>query len=79
MKRRDFVNKILAGGFKEIELIVDPSCKNTIIDFEFIKEAPDGGKLKEKAKDENGDQYEKYGHTSDCSDYMIVKAFANYV
>lgn len=78
IKRRDFANKMLAGGY-DIEIIVDPSCKKTITDFEFVKEAPDGGKLKEMTKDSHtGESYQKLGHHSDTVDYFLCSAFENY-
>lgn len=78
VKRRDFANKILASGY-DIELNIDESCKHLITDFEFVKEAPDGGKLKEKAKDSTtGETYEKLGHASDSADYLVCAAFENY-
>jgi len=77
VKRRDFINKIFASGY-DIRVIIDPSCKELIKDFEFIKEAPDGGKLKEKGKDTNGEIVEKLGHMSDNFDYYICSAFESY-
>lgn len=78
VKRRDFANKMFANGY-DIRIEVDESCKELITDFEFVKEAPDGGKLKEKAKDSlTGETYEKLGHMSDCFDYLICSAFENY-
>lgn len=59
---RDFMNKIFVEGLP-IKLLIDNSCRNLIADFEFMKESPDGGKMKTMAKDENtGSTYEKYGH-----------------
>jgi hypothetical protein len=78
VKRRDFANKMFAEGY-DIRLIFDPSCKRLITDFEFVKEAPDGGKLKEMTKDSNtGESYQKLAHHSDCWDYLICSAFEDY-
>jgi hypothetical protein len=78
IKRRDFANKLFAEGYP-IRQIIDPSCKHLITDFEFIKEAPDGGKLKEKVKDSNtGETYEKLGHMCDNWDYLVCAAFDMY-
>lgn len=78
VKRRDFANKMFANGY-DIEVEIDTECKHLITDFEFVKESPDGGKLKEKAKDNHtGETYEKLGHLSDSADYLICKAFENY-
>jgi hypothetical protein len=77
VKRRDFANKMLAEGY-DIRVVIDPNCKELIKDFEFVKEAPDGGKLKEKGKDQNGEIVEKVGHTSDSYEYLICGAFNIY-
>lgn len=75
---RDFVNKILADGLP-IDISISDKCKNLIADLEFMKEAPDGGKLIEKAKDPvTNATYEKYGHTSDSLRYFLVSAFSSY-
>ena len=78
VRSRDFTNKLLAVGYKNIKITISPKCKNLIKDLEFLKEAPDGGKLIEKTKDERtGQSYEKYGHTSDSMRYFFVGAFPN--
>jgi hypothetical protein len=69
IKRRDFANKMLTGGFN-ITIEIDERCKEMIGDFEFLKESPEGGKLKEK---KNG--AEVHGHTSDTLDGFITSAF----
>jgi len=76
---RDFCNKIFEDGFPTIEIEIDPKCKNLILDLEFLKESPDGGKLIEKATDKNtGQVYEKFGHMSDCLRYLLISAFKSY-
>lgn len=75
---RDFANKLFVEGLP-IKILIDNSCKNLIADFEFLKEAPDGGKMKTMAKDPNtGSTYEKYGHCSDSALYLWISAFNNY-
>ncbi len=77
MKRRDFANKMLNGGFN-IDIEIDSTCKNTLGDFEFLQVGPDGGKLKKKVTDKSkGMTYEEHGHTSDTFDYFICSAFSN--
>lgn len=76
IKSRDFCNKVLAGGFKQLEVIVSPKCKKLIADFDFLKEGPDGGYIKKKTKDENtGLEYEKYGHLFDTFKYSLIASF----
>lgn len=78
-KRRMFFNRILEGKLP-IKIMMDPGCKYTIADFEYIKETPDGTKLKQTVKDDKqGATYEKYGHTSDSADYLICSAFESYL
>lgn len=68
--RRDFMNKCLRGKYG-FDIEIDPGCKNLIADYEFIKENPNGGKLKVIAEI-NGIRCEKYGHTSDASDNFFA-------
>lgn len=78
IKRKEFMNKIFYGSVP-IDFTCDPKCVNFIMDCDYLKEAPDGGKLKETVKDENGKSYEKYGHTSDETEYVITSAFSDYM
>lgn len=74
LKRKDFINGLFEGTYKGYRIEIDPSCKHTISDYEFVKEDKDGKKLKEKKKDpETGVIYEKYGHTSDANDYFYCE------
>lgn len=77
VKRKEFMNKIMYGSLP-IDFICSSKCKNTINDLEFLKEGPDGGKLKQKVKDDNGKMYEKYGHCSDETEYVATSAFSDY-
>ncbi len=74
--RGNFMNLIFENQYRGITYLIDNTCKHTLNDYQFLKESPDGTKLKAKAKDKTtGVQYEKYGHTSDADEYFIVKAF----
>lgn len=77
VKRRDFINKLLANGY-DIRMTINSECKELIKDFEFVRESPDGKKLKEKGKDKNGEIVEKLCHVSDAFDYMVCSAFEMY-
>ena len=72
--RREFVNECLAH-VSDIMFVVDKNCKHTIEDLEKVQENAEGGKLKVKTKDQSGQSYEMYGHTSDCLDYFLMAAF----
>lgn len=73
--RGDFINAILENNFNEINIKISDLCKKLIQDLTYIKMRADGdGKLKEMVRDENsGVSYEKYGHTSDALDYLLVQ------
>ena len=76
--RGNWINAILSHQEGDIQIIINDSCSNTISDFSYVKEASDGTKHKEKTRDaETKVTYEKYGHMSDCADYMLTYAFAN--
>lgn len=72
--RGNFINDIilLKGMYK-----VSDNCRNTIIDYEYLKEAEDGTKAKLKTKDPTTHvSYQKYGHMSDTDDYFLCQFFA---
>lgn len=78
MKRRDFMNRLLAGkinfnGYKVV-LMIDEDCKQLIKDMTKLKVGVDG-KLKKRVKHpKNPDiTYEELGHTSDALEYFVVK------
>jgi hypothetical protein len=74
--RGDFINEILGNRFREIEILMDEKCKITIEDFMKVKKAPDGTKVKKKETDPISKvSSEKYGHTSDATDYLLCQVF----
>ena len=57
---------------------INEDCKKTINDFVLLKEAEDGDKLKEKETKVVGDSkitYQKVGHFTDLTDYLLCAAF----
>ena len=75
MRRRDFINYLLAGGFPDIRLQIDLECAKLIADMELIQ-LGDGEKLKEMYNDPVlGVRYQKLGHFSDTLDYLICALF----
>jgi len=75
--RGNFLNTIFESNYDGISISIGINCKNTIADYLYIKQDSDGTKLKEKAKDmATGVTYEKYGHTSDANDYLLLYVFA---
>lgn len=78
LKRRQFINKILNGGYN-IKVRVSKKCKLFIEDLENVQEDVDGKKAKKVTRDrETGSAYQKYGHFSDAFDYLLCEAFRGY-
>jgi hypothetical protein len=76
--RANFINKILDKNLYELNLIISDKCKTAIADFTNTKEAADGTKDKAKERDtKTGISYQKYGHLSDLTDYLICEAFSD--
>ena len=76
MARGNFINNIFEYNHKGIEVFINDKCSYTITDLLNTKEAQDGTKHKQKAKDkETGVTSEKYGHMTDCLDYQICIVF----
>jgi phage terminase large subunit len=74
--RGQFFNTILFNNFADIVFKIDPSKKEAISDFTNTKEASDGTKDKAKEKDsKSGVSYQKHGHISDATDYLLCYAF----
>lgn len=73
--RGNFINSCFDGTFSDLKIFIYENSVHLKNDLLFGKEASDGTKLKEKAKSEDGVQYEKYHHFSDSMDYMICEAF----
>lgn len=73
--RGDFINTCLEDPFKYIAIYLFDKSVYMKNDFLFGKEASDGTKHKERYKDDNGVQCEKYHHMSDALDYKICAAF----
>lgn len=74
--RANFINTIFESGYQGIEILIHTKCTKSINDYNFLKEASDGTKLKEKVRNPDTQvTYEKYGHTSDAGDYFLTMAF----
>lgn len=72
----NFINEMFENNVQGCSFKIGDSCKNTITDYLYVKEAPDGTKLKEKAKDPNtGITYERFGHCSDTDQYFLAQYF----
>jgi hypothetical protein len=77
VKRADFLNKMLYGGFN-IDIEVDPRCGELVADFTMCTQGPDGGKRKTKVKDSSGQEYQKNGHAGDAIEYFLASCFDDY-
>ncbi|MES1922389.1 hypothetical protein MHBO_003897, partial [Bonamia ostreae] len=78
ISRKNFINKLFEGKIDGWSIEIDPQCKNLIGDYEYIKEDINGKKEKKVVKDPStGESYQERGHTSDASDYLIIKVLKN--
>lgn len=82
LRRRDFLNKIFAGGTFEgtlVEIEISSECPKLIADCQFVMETVDGHMEKKKVTDKDtGQTYEKYGHQLDAMVYFICSAFKSF-
>lgn len=71
-----FVNDVYEGEIPGWSIVIYDTCPVSIEDYSQVKEAPEGGMLKEKTLDPldpmKKRKIEKYGHFSDCKRYFIV-------
>lgn len=73
--RQRYMEVVLAGG-THLRLVVDPSCKNMIGDFEHLVEDENGGFVKKVVKDkETGQQWEERGHCMDAFVYFASQCY----
>ncbi len=60
-----------------VEMYISPDCPRLIDDFRYLKQDVNGAKLKTEEKDEIlGKKVNKYSHTSDACEYLLVRAFS---
>jgi phage terminase large subunit len=72
--RSQFINMIFETCHENISIIINPDCKGLIMDLSELQEDASGLKHKQITK-QNGITFEKYGHWSDCFDYLICQTF----
>jgi phage terminase large subunit len=76
--RGNWLNKVFEENLDGIEVIIGDKCVKTISDYNYLKQASDGSKHKEKARHPiTKVTYEKYGHNTDANDYFYTYVFAN--
>ena len=76
--RGNFINQIFRRQFDDINIKISEVCKNTIEDYNQVKEDADGTKKKTKFRDPATQiTYERHGHTSDANDYLLCEVFKN--
>ncbi|MDL2320192.1 phage terminase large subunit [Alistipes sp. OttesenSCG-928-B03] len=69
--RCEFVNEVFSG-YNGWELLIDMRCRRLTQDLIYQLKNEDGTKNKQKVTDaKTGVKYEKYGHLSDCLDYLL--------
>ena len=73
--RQRFMTVLLNDG-TFLRLVIDPSCKELIGDFEHLVEDENGGYIKKRVKDkETGQSWEEHGHCMDATINFIYQAF----
>lgn len=69
--RLEFVNNIL-DGYDGWSVMIDGRCRRFVDDMVYQMKNSDGTKCKQKVNDpKTGLKFEKYGHLSDCFDYVL--------
>ena len=69
--RCEFVNEIFEG-YNDWTIEIDLRCRKLTEDLIYQLKNEDGTKSKQKTTDpQTGVKYEKYGHLSDCLDYLL--------
>lgn len=69
--RCEFVNDIFEN-YHGWTILIDNKCRKLIEDLVYQPKNEDGTKSKKKVTDpKTGVKYEKYGHLSDCLDYLL--------
>ena len=71
----EWINEIFQSNSGGIKLFINNNCKETIKDLLYLKIDGNGGTFKEKIKDIDKVQIEKYGHTSDSMRYFLTAFF----
>jgi hypothetical protein len=74
--RGQFFNRVLESRYEGIHFSIHKDLHEAIMDFEQTKEASDGRKDKKLDRDERtGISYQKFGHITDLTDYLMCSAF----
>lgn len=69
--RCDFINEVFSG-YCGWEIMIDLRCRRLTEDLIYQLRNEDGTKSKAKVTDpKTGVKYERYGHLSDCLDYLL--------
>lgn len=69
--RCEFINEVF-NGYNGWELLIDIRCRKLTVDLLYQLKNEDGTKSKPKVIDpKTGVKFEKYGHLSDCLDYLL--------
>ena len=75
--RGGFINELLRDGWGDRARVhVCKSCRNTISDYRYVKEAQDGGKFKQRKRHPvTKVTFEEWGHATDANDYFLTTYF----
>lgn len=76
--RGQFINQVFESQWGGLNFLLHRGCVKTIEDYTSIKEDADGTKLKQTATEmSTGVKYQRWGHLSDCNDYLQTFAYAS--
>lgn len=69
--RCEFINELF-DGYNGWQILIDIRCRKLTQDLVYQTKNEDGTKSKQKVTDpKSGVKYERYGHLSDCLDYLL--------
>lgn len=77
IKSGEFINKIFAYNYGEINLLIGDNCKTSIYDYSYALEAADGTIDKKTIQHPvTKVRYQEFGHCTDFLRYFMVQAFS---
>ncbi len=75
---RDFVNEILSGDIKGIDIKINKECRNSIHDYQYCTEDENGKVNKSVVRNKDtGQSYQEFGHCCDAIRYIATVIFIN--
>jgi hypothetical protein len=73
--RANFINAVLRSNYGGMTINIDPCCSVTITDFLNVEIDVKGQGKDKRLRTVDGKRVQKYGHTSDIFEYVLVQTF----